>query len=288
MLWRSRLLISGSIRSVVVLAALGCACPVRAQQAALFEVVKPPTLERIVAENRQEYRALLRTELQFCRNACDLTDNQCQQIARRAGPIVEGAADWAAKLELKPAQRGGIWLNTDPAPPNAIKLTRDILLKIMKEHTTLAQQIRYRAELAKRLAHQRLAARDMLIARIDRILILSSDQRAKLSRVLDANWDDEWGAIVNIQHDDGSPFPVIPYRLILPILHPNQQRVWKRCDQQAVDATDYYKAAVLGYAEDLPSDLEPWLKADGPAPVVQPIGREAPEKREERSNRPPQ
>jgi hypothetical protein len=258
MLWRSRLFISGSIRGVAVLAALGCACPVRAQQAAaltqvaalldvqVIDEVKPPTLETLVAENRREYRALLLMELQFCRNACDLTDDQCQKIARRAGPIVEGAADWAAKLELKPAQRGGIWRNTDPVPPNAIKLTRDILLKSMKEHTNLAQQIRYRAELAKRLAHQRLAAREMLIARIDRILILSSDQRAQLSRVLDANWDDEWGAIVDIQHDDGSPFPAIPYRLILPILHPNQQRVWKRCEQQAIDATDYFKSARTG------------------------------------------
>ncbi len=307
---RGRLLISACTRSAIVLVAAAGAGPVRAQQvppkpipaalalpgqdaanpppaAVLFDAPRGdrPTLAALEEENRQEYRALLISELQFCRNACDLTADQSQQIARRSGPIVEGAAAWAAKLELKPAQRGGIRLATDPAPPNPIKFTRDIVLKIVKENTTPAQQARYQVELERRAAHQRQAAIQYLVARLDRILILSTDQRARLLQMFEKNWDDEWGAIVSIMDDDGASFPAIPHRLILPLLTPTQQKIWRRCEQLAIDATDIYMSTVCDFMADLPSDFGPWLNAGGVRAPQPPKEREAPEKQSDKSNR---
>jgi len=309
---RGRLLISACTRSAIVLVAVAGARPIRAQQAALpgpvpavlalqgQDAANPPpaaaalvvealqggqpTLADLVEKNHQEYQALLISELQFCRNACDLTDDQSQQIARRSGPIVKGAAAWAAKLELKPAQRGGIRLATDPAPPNPIKFTRDIVLKIVKENTTPAQQGRYQVELERRAAHQRQAAIQYLVARLDRILILSTDQRARLLQLFEKNWDDEWGAIVSIMDDDGASFPAIPHRLILPLLSPTQQEIWKRCEQLAIDATDIYMSTVCDFIADLPSDFGPWLSAGGVEAPQPPKEREAREKQQGKPN----
>ena len=47
------------------------------------------------------------SELSFCRVACDLTKEQSERMARRAGVIIEEAAARTAAIELKIARRGG-------------------------------------------------------------------------------------------------------------------------------------------------------------------------------------
>ena len=131
-------------------------------------------LEKIVNEKRQAYRSLLSSELSFCRVACDLTKEQSQRIARCSAAMIEEAAQTAARLDLKPAQRGGIRYAGEPALPNAVKLVRRSLEQLVKEHGSPEQQNRYRLELARRAARQRQTAIWGLVARLDRILIFSS------------------------------------------------------------------------------------------------------------------
>jgi hypothetical protein len=307
----NRRFISGCIRSAIALVALHGACAGRAQQlesepvravpapqrqepanpppvaAPRIEMVQDgqPTLAELVEANRQKYRALLISELQFCRVACDLTNQQSQQIARRAGPIVESAAVSAAKLELVPARRGGMRLADDRVPPNPIKLVRETLIKIVNELASPGQQGRYRVELEKRAAHRRQAATHDLVVRLDRMLILTSDQRARLLRLFESNWDDEWDVIGSILGDDAAPFPAIPDRLIVPCLSSAQQKLWKKCAKQAIDATDAYMSAVCELMEGLPSDFTAWLEAASIEAVKRPIAQQAPEKQKDASNR---
>ena len=126
-------------------------------------------LDDLLEANRQQYRALMISELSFCRVACDLTKEQSERMARRAGVIIEEAAARTAAIELKIARRGGIRLAAGPVPPNAVKVVRDGLERLVNDHATPAQQSRYQAEMTKRAAYRRQTAIGSLVARMDRI-----------------------------------------------------------------------------------------------------------------------
>ena len=81
----------------------------------------------------------------------------------------------------------------------------------MNEYATPVQQGRYQAEVKKRAAHRRETAIHGLVARLDRMLMLSSSQRERLLKLFESNWDDEWGVLNGVLGDDDGaacrPFP---------------------------------------------------------------------------------
>ncbi len=218
-------------------------------------------LDDLLEANRQQYRALMISELSFCRVACDLTKEQTERMARRAGVIIEEAAARTAAIELKIARRGGIRLAAGPVPPNPVKVVRDGLERLVNDHGTPAQQSRYQAEMTKRAAYRRQTAIGSLVARMDQMLILTGAQRDRLVQVFESNWKDKWGATMSVMGDDEAPLPAIPDRLIVPILSATQQRVWKRMDKQAIDATAAYVGYVSEIMEGLPSEFTECLDA---------------------------
>ncbi len=221
-----------------------------------------PDLQRLWAEQRQRYRALMISELDFCRAACDLTKEQSARVAKEASVMIEEAAAKGARLELAPSRRGGIRLSTDPVPPNAVKVVREGLLKLVKENTTAEQQVRYQAEIAKRAADWRRTAILVLVARLDRTLCFSTAQRELILKIIESNWDDEWGAsTLGNLGDEGFPFPAIPSRLIVPHLTVTQRRLWNRLDVIAVVATDVYISYVIEFTDGSPSEFAAALEA---------------------------
>lgn len=221
-----------------------------------------PDLQRLWEEQRQRYRALMISELDFCRAACELTKEQSGRIVTKASVMIEEAAAKGARLELAPSRRGGILLSTDPVPPNAVKVVREGLLKLVKENTTAEQQARYQVEIAKRAAAWRRTAIDVLVARLDRTLYFSTAQREVILKLIESNWDDEWGAsTLGNLGDEGFPFPAIPTRLIEPHLTATQRRLWHRLDVIAVVATDVYISYVIEFTDGSPSEFAAALEA---------------------------
>jgi hypothetical protein len=215
-----------------------------------------PDFKAVLEDQRQSYRALLISELRFCRSAGGLTKEQCERIALEAGVIVEQAAYEAARLNLKPAENGGNSLG-----PKPVKAVRFILEKLVGALATPEQHRRYVAEGKKRDAHRKETAIHALVARLDRTLTLSSSQREQLLRVFDSNWDEEWGVLNGVMGDDEAPLPAIPERLIMPLLSVSQRMTWKRFQIEAIDATEAYISAVAEVMEGLPSEFAPSLEA---------------------------
>jgi hypothetical protein len=220
-----------------------------------------PDFKAILEDKRQSYQTLLVSELRFCRSASGLTKEQGERIALEAGVMVEEAACEAARLGLIPAKRHGIWLNTDPKPPNPVKLIRSILERLVGECATPLQQRRYVAEAKKRDAHRRETAIHALVARLDRTLMLSTSQREQLLKMFESNWDEEWGVLSGVMGDDEAPLPAIPERLIAPLLTVSQRMAWKRFDIVALDSTEAYLAVVAEIMEGLPTEFAPSLEA---------------------------
>ena len=65
----------------------------------------------------------------------------------------------------------------------------------MGECATPDQQQRYLAEGKKRDAHRKEAAIHALVARLDRMLVLSGSQREQFLKLFESNWDEEWGVL---------------------------------------------------------------------------------------------
>ena len=79
--------------------------------------------------------------------------------------------------------------------------------------------------------------------------------------MFESNWKGEWGATMSVLGDDEAPLPAIPDRLIVPLLSATQQRLWKRMDKQAIDATEAYVGYVSEIMEGLPSEFTECLDA---------------------------
>jgi hypothetical protein len=244
-----------------------------------------PELQDLIESRRQQYRALMISELHFCRVACDLTEEQSQRIVKEAGAMIEKAALRAAHSDLPAARRGGIRLAADGAKPDAVKIVRAALLKLVKEQTTPAQESRYQAELLKRAAAWRQTSIRGLVARLDRALGLTTAQRDRLLQIIESNWDDEWGAMTfaSMFGDENAPFPAIPTRIVAPLLSVTQRKIWNKLDIQAVVATDVYINYVTEIVDGLPSGFAQGLDAAAHAAEKLPVPKHAPELKEEKS-----
>jgi len=218
-----------------------------------------PGIAEFLEGSRQSFQTVLVSELRFCRSACSLTKEQTQKIAARAGVLIEPAALDAAKAQQRAQKQGGIRGANQPAPPNMVQVVRSVLQKLVSKHATPEQQARYQAEKTKRAAHAKEAAIYALVARLDRLLVMSSSQRAQLLKIFESNWDDEWAVMQSVMGDDDGPLPAIPDRLVLPCLSPTQQRRWKREDKQAIDATEAYVSVLCDIIDGLPSEFEATL-----------------------------
>ena len=61
---------------------------------------------------------------------------------------------------------------------------------------------------------------------VDRVLVLTAEQRDKLTTILEKNWRDSWKQSQILNYGDNY-FPVMPDAEILPILTDTQKTVWR-------------------------------------------------------------
>ena len=242
-------------------------------EAAVIFAARKPTIADLQDEIRQNYQTVLVSELRFCRSACALSTEQSQKIAARAGVLIEPAVLDSAKAQERAQKQGGIRRANEPVPPDKVEVVRSVLQKLVSEYATPEQQARYQAEKTKRAARVKATAIDALVARLDRLLVLSSGQRAQLLKVFESNWDGEWGVIHSIMGDDDGPLPAIPERLIVPCLSPTQERLWRRYPSEGIDATEAYVLVLCEIMEGLPSEFEATLAQAAKEPAKAPTGK---------------
>ncbi len=101
------------------------------------------------------------------------------------------------------------------------------LLEALKSRLPAEQAARYQAELTKRIATRKRVALRNLVARLDHDMILSPDQRDKISESLGAHWDDSWDQSIEMFMNDNNYLPPISDRLVAPFLNESQVKIWK-------------------------------------------------------------
>ena len=179
---------------------------------------------------RQQFGPLAKTELNFVRAVCQPNAEQSQKIKAASDVALKTAIKKFAEIQKKMQQ--GIRGGEQPQWPDPRKLMADVLLKTVKETMSADQVKRYESELEKRSAARQRAALLNLVAKLDKDLVLTAEQRGKLSEALTSNWKDDWGRQLEVFMYGDAYMPVLPDAQVLPVLTERQKQIWTAIPKQ--------------------------------------------------------
>jgi hypothetical protein len=176
--------------------------------------------DALVQQLEQQYgihfRQMHRMELHFMRLVTQPTKQQYEKIAADTAESVK-----AALRKFAESFRGMSGDQSDPRAPIA-----DAIAKAVRDTLTPDQAARYQKELDLRTAARKRAVVMNLVAMIDRAVVLTPDQRDKLSEILADNWNGSWDQTQLFMYG-GQYFPMMPDAKINPILSDAQRAVWR-------------------------------------------------------------
>ena len=209
-----------------VLEAFGVVAEVFASAVA-GEVVGVDPLEQ---QFLQQFRQLSKTELSFVRAVCQPNAEQSKKIKAASEAALKTAVKKFAEIQKKMQQ--GVRAGEQPEWPDPRKLMSDALLKSVKESMSAEQAKRYEVELEKRAAARKRAALLNFVAKLDKDLVLTADQRGKLTEALDKNWKDSWCQQLEVFMYGDSYFPALPDAQVIPVLTYKQKQIWNGIPKQ--------------------------------------------------------
>ncbi len=191
------------------------------------EVVGADPLEQ---QFLQQFRQLSKSEVNFVRTVCQPNAEQYKKIKAAGDAGLKVAVKKFAEVQKKMQQ--GVRAGQEPEWPDPRKLMSDVLLKSVKETISTEQAKRYEAELEKRSAARKRAALLNLVAKLDKDLVLTADQRGQLTEALNSNWKDSWAQQLEVFMYGDTYMPVLPDAQVLPILTEKQKQIWNGIPKQ--------------------------------------------------------
>ena len=178
----------------------------------------------------QQFRQLSKTELNFVRAVCQPDKEQDKKLKTASNAALKTAVKKFAEIQKKLQQ--GVRAGEQPEWPDPRKLMSDALLKSVKESMSAEQAKRYEVELEKRAAARKRAALLNFVAKLDKDLVLTADQRGKLTEALDKNWKDSWCQQLEVFMYGDSYFPALPDAQVIPVLTDKQKQIWNGIPKQ--------------------------------------------------------
>jgi hypothetical protein len=178
-----------------------------------------------IQQFEQQGRPIVRGELVFVRHICNLTPEQLRPISRETDQTLKDIAKKMVEDQQngRPIRVRGQGATT----PDAGSRLQEELALVIKKHLTPDQYARYRSEFDKRSANRKLAALSFLVDSIDRELVLSSQQREKMSESLSSHWEDGWCMYIEYLLLGNQFYPHTVDQYVTPLLNDNQKRVWQ-------------------------------------------------------------
>jgi hypothetical protein len=197
--------------------------PVEPKKAEVFVMAAPlaVNVDGQVQQYMQQFRPILRAEYHIVRVVCRLTPDQRKEIARAGEQTVRDSAKKYVEMMRRPmtaAQRAAL----DPR-----RQIREGLAKAVKSRLSPELAAQLQDEIARRdVARKQLAVRN-LVARLDRDLVLSPDQRGKVAESLSSHWEDSWCQSLEMFMYDYQFLPPIPDQYVAPFLNDAQKKIWR-------------------------------------------------------------
>ncbi|MFM7135578.1 MAG: hypothetical protein ACKO1M_00710 [Planctomycetota bacterium] len=181
-------------------------------------------IEQHAKQLERMFQPVLNSELELIRRCCGGLDAAARRQIMAAGR----EAVTAAARGFTERQFNG-QLGRDEFDPR--RETRGRLEKALEPLADPAEFAAYRAEVERREARRAEAARLAILARIDRQLDLSADQREKIEADLARSWRPQWtrelGNRGDMRVNDYPPAPDDAADAIVPHLAPDQVAAWE-------------------------------------------------------------
>jgi hypothetical protein len=183
-------------------------------------------LNQFEAQYGRHFDQVVKTELHFIRLVCQLTREQYDAMASDGKLIRTKTINKFALLQQ--GMNRGIQSSSDH---DTRKPIADGLLESAKRHLKPDQVAKYESELAERNNAKKEVSVLTTAAKVDRKLVLNTEQRAQVSKILSENWNEPWGSTQMMMYG-GDHFPNVPDRELTPILTATQKKVWRTVTQQ--------------------------------------------------------
>lgn len=192
----------------------------------------------------RQFRAAMRTELNFVQSVCDPTEEQMaelrENLEKYRTDVIKKYSEVQKRLARQRQQAGN-----NPYP-EVHKLVRQTIERSVKNWSP-EQAARFEAEVEQRAADRKRAAVRNLVARLDHDLTLSAEQREKISESLLSNWNANWVQQFEIFLQQGNQFlPKLPPPLITPHLNPTQKTIWMRNQENQGNQNVIFRGGILG------------------------------------------
>ncbi len=184
-------------------------------------------LQQFEAHYGRHFDQILRTELHFIRIVCQPSRQQYEAMAADGKLVRTKVINKFAMIEQGMNHGQNQSTDSDTRKPVA-----EGLLISAKRHLLPDQVAAYERELAARNEAHKDVAVLVTTAKLDRKLVLNSDQRAQVTKLLDENWHESWGSAPMLMYG-GQYFPDVPDTKLIPMLTGTQRKVWKTVDQQS-------------------------------------------------------
>lgn len=182
-----------------------------------------------------QFRVLWKGELHLIRNICQPTDEQLTKLQAGGQAIAENAS-----AQFVRGRNGGrrvvngvvtvVKPTSNSVEPRAI--IQDVALPVLEAHLKPEQIARYKDELDKARIERRDMVIENLVAKLDRDLQLSGEQREKLAASLATNWEPGWALPAQALMNLDNAFPSLPDKVVLPTLNERQQNIWRSSPKQ--------------------------------------------------------
>ncbi len=202
-----------------------------------------PFVQQFEQQYGAQFRQLHRSELHFMRLVCQPTRPQFEKIAADTQVALT-----EAKKKLAASMRNG-FVN-DSGDPRA--MVAGAIEASVRAHLSSEQADRYHKELVARAAARKRTALLSLVAAVDKLLVLTPEQRGRLEEVLKNNWNESWNH-TQLLFNLGHFFPQMPEDKILPLLTEAQKTVWRGIPNRGVRF-----GFDLGFAGGFAIDDEVW------------------------------
>ena len=169
---------------------------------------------------KKQFQMTLRTELALSLRACRPNPEQRTEIRKAAEKaFVEAGEKWVdIQVQMK---RGG-----NGQSPNIKEELQQAITATINRLLSADAAAAYKKEVDARIEHRRKTTIQNLVSWVDRNVILTAEQRQKLTAQMEKHWSPNWGNSLEYMQWVDNVFPNMPAECLDSVLNDNQKKVW--------------------------------------------------------------
>ncbi|HBH52501.1 MAG TPA: hypothetical protein DDY91_11475 [Planctomycetaceae bacterium] len=232
-------------------------------------------MDRERAYFRKQFQMSLRTELALSLRACRPNPEQRTEIRRAAEKAFEESLEKMVDIFVQ-KKRG--WNGPPPKSPNIKEEVQQAITETVNRLLPADAAAAYTREVDARNEHRKKTTIQNLVSVVDRSVILSTEQRQKLTAQMTKHWSPDWGNALEYLQWVDNIFPNMPAECLDSVLTDNQKKVWaevKNMDRSEFWGVGfgYFNAQFLldgegvgvnvGVAEQFTGDVQSGVAAEG-------------------------